>query len=52
MSDPGGAGWDFNNVTMALMSAIDQYREARGLALMAGANGLDGLEDGLLREGR
>ena len=27
ISDPGGAGREFNNITMALMSAIDQYRE-------------------------
>ena len=26
ISDPGGAGREFNNITMALMSAIDQYR--------------------------
>jgi ATP-dependent Zn protease len=26
VGDPGGAGREFNNVTMALMSAIDQYR--------------------------
>ena len=26
ISDPGGAGREFNNITMALMSAIDQYQ--------------------------
>lgn len=52
MSDPGGAGREFNNVTLALMSAIDQYREASGLVLMAATNRLDGLDDALLREGR
>jgi transitional endoplasmic reticulum ATPase len=52
MADPGGAGREFNNVTMALMSAIDQYRETGGLVLMAATNRLDGLDDALLREGR
>ena len=52
VGDPGGAGREFNNVTMALMSAIDQYREAGGLVLMAATNRLDGLDDALLREGR
>ena len=37
---------------MALLSAIDQYREAGGLVLMAATNLLDGLDDALLREGR
>jgi SpoVK/Ycf46/Vps4 family AAA+-type ATPase len=37
---------------MALMSAIDQYREAGGLVLMAATNRLDGLDEALLREGR
>jgi transitional endoplasmic reticulum ATPase len=52
MADPGGAGREFNNVTMALMGAIDQYRETGGLVLMAATNRLDGLDDALLREGR
>jgi len=52
VSDPGGAGREFNNVTMALMSAIDQYRETGGLVLMAATNRVDGLDDALLREGR
>src|SRR6266498_3593921 len=52
VGDPGGAGREFNNVTMALMSDIDQYREAGGLVLMAATNRLDGLDDALLREGR
>ena len=52
MSDPGGAGREFNNVTMALMSAIDQHRETGGLVLMGATNRLDGLDDALLREGR
>jgi transitional endoplasmic reticulum ATPase len=34
------------------MSAIDQYREAGGIVLMAATNRLDGLDDALLREGR
>jgi len=52
VGDPGGAGREFNNVTMALLSAIDQYREAGGLVLMAATNRLDRLDDALLREGR
>ena len=52
IGDPGGAGREFNNVTMALMSAIDQYRETGGLVLIAATNRLDGLDDALLREGR
>ena len=34
------------------MSAIDQYHDMAGLALMAATNRLDGLDDALLREGR
>jgi transitional endoplasmic reticulum ATPase len=52
VGDPGGAGREFNNVTMALMSAIDQYHETAGLVLMGATNRLDGLDDALLREGR
>jgi ATP-dependent 26S proteasome regulatory subunit len=52
VGDPGGAGREFNNVTLALMSAIDQYHDMAGLALMAATNHLDGLDDALLREGR
>lgn len=50
--DPGGAGREFNNITMALMSAIDQYRATAGFVLMAATNRLDGLDEALLREGR
>ena len=50
--DPGGAGREFNNVTLALMSAIDQYRETGGLVLMSATNRLDSLDDALLRQGR
>lgn len=39
-------------MTLALMSAIDQYHDMAGLALMAATNHLDGLDDALLREGR
>ena len=52
ISDPGGAGREFNNITMALMSAIDQYREISGFVLMAATNRLDGLDEALIREGR
>jgi transitional endoplasmic reticulum ATPase len=52
ISDPGGAGREFNNITMALMSAIDQYRGISGFVLMAATNRLDGLDDALIREGR
>lgn len=52
IGDPGGAGREFNNVTMALLSCIDQYHETVGLVLMAATNRLDGLDDALLREGR
>ena len=52
MSDPGGAGREFNNVTMSLMSAIDHYRAVEGFVLMAATNRLDGLDDALIREGR
>jgi transitional endoplasmic reticulum ATPase len=52
ISDPGGAGREFNNITMALMSAIDQYRGISGFLLMAATNRLDGLDDALIREGR
>ena len=34
------------------MSAIDQYHNMAGLALMAATNRLDGLDDARLREGR
>ena len=52
ISDPGGAGREFNNITMALMSAIDQYRGVNGFLLMAATNRLDGLDEALIREGR
>jgi hypothetical protein len=52
VGDPGGAGREFNNVTMALTSIIDQYDDTAGLVLMAATNRLDGLDDALLREGR
>lgn len=52
MSDPGGAGREFNNITMGLMSAIDHYRAVRGFVLMAATNRLDGLDEALIREGR
>ena len=52
ISDPGGAGREFNNITMALMSAIDQYRGVSGFVLMAATNRLDGLDEALIREGR
>ena len=52
ISDPGGAGREFNNITMALMSAIDQYRSISGFVLMAATNRLDGLDEALIREGR
>src|SRR5271166_5178848 len=52
IGDPGGAGREFNNITMALMSAIDQYRGISGFVLMAATNRLDGLDDALIREGR
>ena len=52
VSDPGGAGREFNNITMGLMSAIDHYRAIRGFVLMAATNRLDGLDEALLREGR
>src|ERR1700745_2901157 len=35
ISDPGGAGREFSNITMGLMSAIDHYRGLRGFVLMA-----------------
>jgi hypothetical protein len=52
ISDPGGAGREFNNITMALMCAIDQYRGISGFVLMAATNRLDGLDEALIREGR
>jgi len=52
VGDPGGAGREFNNITMGLMSAIDHYRAVRGFVLMAATNRLDGLDEALLREGR
>lgn len=52
IGDPGGAGREFNNITMGLMSAIDQYRAIRGFVLMAATNRLDGLDEALIREGR
>jgi transitional endoplasmic reticulum ATPase len=52
IGDPGGAGREFNNITMALMSAIDQFRGISGFVLMAATNRLDGLDDALIREGR
>ena len=52
ISDSGGAGREFNNITMALMSAIDQYRTINGFVLMAATNRLDGLDEALIREGR
>jgi transitional endoplasmic reticulum ATPase len=50
--DPGGAGREFNNITMGLMSAIDHYRAIRGFVLLAATNRLDGLDEALIREGR
>lgn len=52
ISDPGGAGREFNNITMALMSAIDHCRELDGFVLMAATNRFDGLDEALIREGR
>lgn len=52
ISDPGGAGREFNNITMGLMSAIDRYRTVPGFVLMAATNRLDGLDEALIREGR
>jgi transitional endoplasmic reticulum ATPase len=52
ISDAGGAGREFNNITIALMSAIDQYRSISGFVLMAATNRLDGLDEALIREGR
>jgi transitional endoplasmic reticulum ATPase len=52
VSDPGGAGREFNNITTALMSSIDQYRAISGFVLMAATNRLDGLDEALIREGR
>jgi transitional endoplasmic reticulum ATPase len=52
IGDPGGAGREFNNITMALMSAIDQYRGISGFVMMAATNRLDGLDEALIREGR
>ena len=52
IGDPGGAGREFNNITTALMSAIDQYRGISGFVMMAATNRLDGLDEALIREGR
>ncbi|HEX2917926.1 MAG TPA: ATP-binding protein, partial [Edaphobacter sp.] len=52
ISDPGGAGREFNNITMALMSAIDHCREIDGFVLMAATNRLESVDDALIREGR
>lgn len=52
LTDAGGAGREFNNITLALMSAIDQYRTVSGFVLMAATNRLDGLDEALIREGR
>lgn len=52
ISDPGGAGREFNNITMGLMSAIDHYRAIQGFVLMAATNRLEGLDEALIREGR
>ena len=52
ISDPGGAGREFNNITMGLMSAIDHYRTVRGFVLMAATNRVEGLDEALTREGR
>jgi transitional endoplasmic reticulum ATPase len=52
INDPGGAGREFNNITMGLMSAIDHYRAIRGFVLMAATNRMDGLDEALIREGR
>ncbi|HKS72277.1 MAG TPA: ATP-binding protein [Terriglobales bacterium] len=52
LTDPGGAGREFNNITMGLMSAIDHYRAIRGFVLVAATNRFEGLDDALTREGR
>jgi transitional endoplasmic reticulum ATPase len=52
ISDPGGAGREFNNITMGLMSAIDHYRAINGFVVMAATNRLDVLDEALIREGR
>ena len=38
ISDPGGAGREFNNITMALMSAIDQYHAVSGFVQIGRAH--------------
>jgi transitional endoplasmic reticulum ATPase len=50
--DPSGSGREFNNITIALMQCIDQYRLSEGFVLMAATNLLDGLDPALIREGR
>lgn len=50
--DPGGAGREFSNITMALMSEIDHCHHLDGFLLMAATNRLDGLDEALIREGR
>jgi len=52
VSDSGGAGREFNNITLALMSSIDRYRTLSGFVLMAATNRLDVLDEALIREGR
>jgi len=51
-NDPGGAGREFDNITMQLFTAIDEYRALEGFIIMAATNRLDAVDEALIREGR
>ena len=50
--DSGGASREFNNITMALMGCIDEYRKLDGFILMAATNRLDAVDPALIRPKR
>jgi transitional endoplasmic reticulum ATPase len=51
-SDEGGAGREFDSITMALITAIEQSRNLDGFILMAATNRLDAVDAAVIREGR
>jgi transitional endoplasmic reticulum ATPase len=51
-NDPGGGGREFDNITMQLFTAIDEYRALQGFIIMAATNRLDAVDEALIREGR
>jgi transitional endoplasmic reticulum ATPase len=51
-NDPGGAGREFDNITMQLFTAIDEYRAVDGFIIMAATNRVEAVDEAVIREGR